>query len=84
MKIEQAKELAEKALAQLAETLEQGHSDQLKKYLAAMASLEAKTAVALLLTTSRRRVFFILILRRKGLWRTNRVISFKALWTCSF
>jgi four helix bundle protein len=37
MKIEQAKELAEKALAQLAENLEQGHSDELKKYLAAMA-----------------------------------------------
>ena len=37
MKIEQAKELAEKALAQLALTLEQGHSDELKKYLAAMA-----------------------------------------------
>lgn len=37
MKIEQAKEIAEKAIGQLAESLEQGHSEELKRYLAAMA-----------------------------------------------
>lgn len=37
MKIEQAKELAEKAIGQLAENLERGHSEELKRYLAAMA-----------------------------------------------
>jgi hypothetical protein len=37
MKIEQAKEIAEKAIGQLAESLERGHSEELKKYLAAMA-----------------------------------------------
>lgn len=37
MKIEQAKELAEKAIVQLAESLERGHSEELRKYLAAMA-----------------------------------------------
>jgi hypothetical protein len=37
MKIEQAKEIAEKAIGQLAESLERGHSEELKKYLAAIA-----------------------------------------------
>jgi antirestriction factor ArdC-like protein len=37
MKIEQAKELPEKAIGQLAESLERGHSEKLTKYLAAMA-----------------------------------------------
>jgi N-terminal domain of anti-restriction factor ArdC len=37
MKIEQAKEIAEKAIGQLAESLERGHSEDLTKYLAAMA-----------------------------------------------
>lgn len=37
MKIEQAKEIAEKAIGQLAESLERGHSEELKRYLAAMA-----------------------------------------------
>jgi hypothetical protein len=37
MKIEQAKEIAEKAIGQLAESLERGQSEGLKGYLAAMA-----------------------------------------------
>jgi hypothetical protein len=37
MKIEQAKEIAEKAIGQLAESLERGQSEGLKDYLAAMA-----------------------------------------------
>ena len=37
MKIEQAKEIAEKAIGRLAESLEKGHSEELKKYLAAIA-----------------------------------------------
>jgi hypothetical protein len=37
MKIEQAKEIAEKAIGKLAESLERGHSEELKRYLAAMA-----------------------------------------------
>jgi hypothetical protein len=37
MKIEQAKVIAEKAIGQLAESLERGHSEELRKYLAAMA-----------------------------------------------
>jgi hypothetical protein len=37
MKIEQAKELAEKAIGQLAESLERGHSEELERYLEAMA-----------------------------------------------
>lgn len=37
MKIEQAKEIAEKAIGQLAESLERGYSEELKTYLAAMA-----------------------------------------------
>jgi hypothetical protein len=37
MKLEQAKEIAEKAIGQLAESLERGHSEELRKYLAAMA-----------------------------------------------
>jgi hypothetical protein len=37
MKTEQAKDLAEKAIGQLAESLERGHSEELKRYLAAMA-----------------------------------------------
>jgi len=37
MKIEQAKEIAEKAIGQLAESLERGHTEELTKYLAAIA-----------------------------------------------
>jgi len=37
MKIEQAKEIAETAIGQLAESLERGQSEGLKDYLAAMA-----------------------------------------------
>ncbi len=54
MKIEQAKELAEKALAQLALTLEQGHSDELKKYLAAMAKFPRYSLHNLLLILGQR------------------------------
>jgi hypothetical protein len=54
MKIEQAKELAEKALAQLAETLEQGKSDELKKYLAAMAKFPRYSLNNILLILAQR------------------------------
>jgi hypothetical protein len=54
MKIEEAKELAENALAQLAETLEQGHSDELKKYLAAMAKFPRYSLHNILLILAQR------------------------------
>jgi hypothetical protein len=54
MKIEQAKELAEKALTQLAETLEQGQSDELKRYLAAMAKFPRYSLNNLLLILAQR------------------------------
>ena len=37
MKVEQAKQIAGKAIEQLSEALERGHSEKLKQYLAAMA-----------------------------------------------
>jgi hypothetical protein len=54
MKIEQAKELAEKALGQLAEALEQGKSDDLRKYLAAMAKFPRYSLGNLLLILAQR------------------------------
>ncbi len=36
------------------------------------------------LTVSSRGITFLLVIRRNALWRISRVISFKALWTCSF
>jgi len=37
MKVEQAKQIASKAIEQLSEALERGHSETLRNYLAAMA-----------------------------------------------
>lgn len=37
MKVEQAKQIAEKAIQQLAESPERGHGEDLRTYLAAMA-----------------------------------------------
>jgi hypothetical protein len=54
MKMEQAKELAEKALVQLAETLEQGKSGELTKYLAAMARFPRYSLNNLLLILAQR------------------------------
>jgi hypothetical protein len=53
-KIEQAKEIAEKAIGQLAESLEWGHSDELKKYLAAMARFPRYSLQNVLLILSQR------------------------------
>jgi len=54
MKIEQAKEIAEKAIGQLAESLERGKSDELKKYLAAMARFPRYSLHNLLLILAQR------------------------------
>ena len=54
MKIEQAKELAVKALGQLAEALEQGRSSELSKYLAAMAKFPRYSLNNLLLILAQR------------------------------
>jgi hypothetical protein len=37
MKVEQAKQIASKAIEQLSQALERGHSERLREYLAAMA-----------------------------------------------
>ncbi|PYU30030.1 MAG: hypothetical protein DMG31_15225 [Acidobacteria bacterium] len=37
MKVEQAKQIASKAIEQLSQALERGHSETLREYLAAMA-----------------------------------------------
>lgn len=54
MKIEQAKEIAEKAIGQLAESLERGHSDELKNYLAAMAKFPRYSLQNVLLIVAQR------------------------------
>jgi hypothetical protein len=54
MKIEQAKELAEKAIGQLAESLERGQSDELKNYLAAMARFPRYSLQNILLIVAQR------------------------------
>jgi hypothetical protein len=54
MKMEQAKELAEKAVAELAESLEQGHSEGLKKYLAALAKFPRYSLHNILLILAQR------------------------------
>jgi hypothetical protein len=37
MKVEQAKQVASKAIEELSQALERGHSEKMKEYLAAMA-----------------------------------------------
>ena len=43
MKVEQAKQIASKAIEQLSEALERGHSETLRNYLAAMAKFHRQT-----------------------------------------
>lgn len=54
MKIEQAKQIAEAAIQQLAESLERGHSEELRTYLAAMARFPKYSLNNLMLILSQR------------------------------
>jgi hypothetical protein len=54
MKIEQAKQIAETAIQQLAESLERGHSEELRNYLTAMAKLPKYSLNNLMLILSQR------------------------------
>jgi hypothetical protein len=54
MKIEQAKQIAETAIQQLAESLERGHSEELRTYLAAMARFPKYSLNNLMLILSQR------------------------------
>lgn len=54
MKVEQAKQIAETAIQQLAESLERGHSEELRKYLAAMAKFPKYSLHNLMLILSQR------------------------------
>jgi hypothetical protein len=54
MNYEQAKQIAEKAVGELAESLERGHSEQLKRYLAAMAKFPRYSLYNILLILAQR------------------------------
>ena len=54
MKVEQAKQIASKAIEQLSEALERGHSETLRNYLAAMAKFHRYSLHNLLLIVSQR------------------------------
>ena len=54
MKVEQAKQIAGKAIEQLSEALERGHSETLRNYLAAMAKFHRYSLHNLLLIVSQR------------------------------
>jgi len=54
MKVEQAKQIAIKAIEQLSEALERGHSETLRKYLAAMAMFHKYSLHNLILIVSQR------------------------------
>jgi len=54
MKVEQAKQIANEAIDQLSEALERGHSETLKKYLAAMAMFHRYSLHNLILIVSQR------------------------------
>jgi len=54
MKVEQAKQIASKAIEQLSEALERGHSETLRNYLAAMARFHRYSLHNLLLIVSQR------------------------------
>jgi hypothetical protein len=54
MKVEQAKQIANKAIEQLSEALERGHSETLRNYLAAMAKFHRYSLHNLLLIVSQR------------------------------
>jgi antirestriction protein ArdC len=54
MKVEQAKQIASKAIEQLSEALERGHSETLRNYLAAMAKFHRYSLHNLILIVSQR------------------------------
>ena len=54
MKVEQAKQIASKAIEQLSEALERGHSETLRSYLAAMARFHRYSLHNLILIVSQR------------------------------
>ena len=54
MKYEQAKQIADRAIQQLAESLERGHSDELRRYLTAMAKFPKYSLHNVLLILSQR------------------------------
>ena len=54
MKVEQAKQIASKAIQQLSEALERGHSETLRNYLAAMARFHRYSLHNLILIVSQR------------------------------
>jgi hypothetical protein len=54
MKVEQAKQIAETAIQQLAESLERGHSEELRRYLGAMAKFPKYSIHNLMLILSQR------------------------------
>src|SRR5438874_7296188 len=54
MKVEQAKQIASKAIQQLSDALERGHSETLRNYLAAMARFHRYSLHNLILIVSQR------------------------------
>jgi hypothetical protein len=54
MKFEQAKQIAERAIEQLAESLERGHSEELRRYLTAMAKFSKYSLHNILLILAQR------------------------------
>ncbi len=56
MKVEQAKQVASKAIEELSQALERGHSGKLKEYLAAMARFHRYSLHNVMLIASQRAV----------------------------
>ena len=54
MKVEQAKQIASKAIEQLSQALETGHSEKLREYLAAMARFHRYSLHNIMLIASQR------------------------------
>src|SRR2546422_10641633 len=54
MKVEQAKQIASKAIEQLSQALERGHSERLREYLAAMARFHRYSLHNIMLIASQR------------------------------
>src|SRR2546427_4733018 len=54
MKVEQAKQIASKAIEQLSQALERGHSETLREYLAAMARFHRYSLHNIMLIASQR------------------------------
>src|SRR5260370_17827559 len=54
MKVEQAKQIASKAIEQLSQALERGHSERLREYLAVMARFHRYSLFNIMLIASQR------------------------------